>query len=68
MERREVISGAGTIRQLDRRLWQLDEILYPKSCGPWVVEDVEVDEIDRGLDADELHVLATVGNWAVLGW
>ncbi len=66
MERCEVISGAGTIRHLDRRLRQLDEILYAKSRGPGIVEDIEVDEIDGGLDADEFHILATVVEPAIL--
>ena len=68
MKRREVISGAGTICHLDRRLRQLDEILYAKSRGPGIVEDVEVNEIDGGLNSDKLHIFATVVEPAILNW
>ncbi len=68
MKRREVISGAGTIRHLDRCLRKLDEILYAKSRGSGIVEDVEVNEIDGGLNSDELHIFATVVEPAILNW
>ena len=66
MKRREVVGGACTIQLLDRRLWELDEILDAKSCGPRIVEDVKVDEVDGRLDADEFYILATVLDPAVL--
>ena len=46
MKRSEVVGGACTIQLLDRRLWELDEILDAKGRGSRVVEDVEVDEVD----------------------